>query len=246
MKERHIIPGTPEWHARRREGVGGSDIPALCGVSPWATYEDVWRDKRGVAREGASGDGEVRKASLMAAAARGTFMEPHVVQRSAEELGVGIRPGNEFVRHPRWDEGVAIQGNSDGHLTWQGSETIFEAKTTAVGSYASRFYLGGRPSVDHWLQCHTYFSVFPKAEYAIIGCVVGPSDPSVWTPSCGTLRLIGFAPDRGAQAMIEKVVSKFWPTVRGDGACPEIPRDSFRRLARSLRGAWQRAHYEVL
>lgn len=38
-----------EWHAWRAAGIGGSDIAAICGLSPWATPYSVWADKVGVA-----------------------------------------------------------------------------------------------------------------------------------------------------------------------------------------------------
>jgi predicted phage-related endonuclease len=38
-----------EWLAARRLGIGGSDIGALLGASPWSTPLDVWADKTGQA-----------------------------------------------------------------------------------------------------------------------------------------------------------------------------------------------------
>lgn len=37
-----------EWLEARRLGVGGSDVPAILGLSPWRTAMDVWAEKRGV------------------------------------------------------------------------------------------------------------------------------------------------------------------------------------------------------
>lgn len=36
-----------DWLAWRREGVGGSDVAAVAGLSPWATPLSVWLDKTG-------------------------------------------------------------------------------------------------------------------------------------------------------------------------------------------------------
>ena len=36
-----------DWLALRRMGVGGSDVAAICGVSPWSTPLKVWKDKTG-------------------------------------------------------------------------------------------------------------------------------------------------------------------------------------------------------
>jgi putative phage-type endonuclease len=36
-----------DWLAWRQNGIGGSDIAAVCGLSPWATPMTVWLDKTG-------------------------------------------------------------------------------------------------------------------------------------------------------------------------------------------------------
>jgi hypothetical protein len=36
-----------EWHAARKKGLGGSDIAAVMGVSPWQSPMDVWMSKTG-------------------------------------------------------------------------------------------------------------------------------------------------------------------------------------------------------
>ena len=38
---------SPEWHARRKKGIGGSDSAAVLGVSPWKSPYEVWEDKTG-------------------------------------------------------------------------------------------------------------------------------------------------------------------------------------------------------
>ena len=34
-----------EWLARRRSGIGGSDVAAVLGLSPWKSPRQVWLDK---------------------------------------------------------------------------------------------------------------------------------------------------------------------------------------------------------
>jgi putative phage-type endonuclease len=45
---------TPEQHAVRRQGIGGSEIAAVCGLNPWSKPIDVWLVKRGVAESSSS------------------------------------------------------------------------------------------------------------------------------------------------------------------------------------------------
>ncbi|HEX5567415.1 MAG TPA: YqaJ viral recombinase family protein [Streptomyces sp.] len=40
-------PGTPEWHAARANGVGGSEIAAVLGISPYESPFSLWHRKRG-------------------------------------------------------------------------------------------------------------------------------------------------------------------------------------------------------
>lgn len=45
MKIINFEQRTPEWTRWRTEGIGGSDIAAICGVSPFKTSLDVYNDK---------------------------------------------------------------------------------------------------------------------------------------------------------------------------------------------------------
>lgn len=47
--------GTPEevsaqWHAAREKGIGGSDVAAVMGLSPWRSPYEVWCEKTGLAQ----------------------------------------------------------------------------------------------------------------------------------------------------------------------------------------------------
>ena len=46
------------WLAERRSGIGGSDIAAILGLSPWKTAVDVWLDKTGQREDDTVGDAE--------------------------------------------------------------------------------------------------------------------------------------------------------------------------------------------
>lgn len=40
--------GSPEWHAARAHGVGGSEIAAILGLSPWESRFSLWHRKAGM------------------------------------------------------------------------------------------------------------------------------------------------------------------------------------------------------
>jgi putative phage-type endonuclease len=41
-------PGSPEWHAARANGIGGSEISAVIGLSPFESAFSLWHRKRGL------------------------------------------------------------------------------------------------------------------------------------------------------------------------------------------------------
>ncbi|MFE7485547.1 YqaJ viral recombinase family protein [Streptomyces sp. NPDC057552] len=43
----HFEPGTPEWHAARANGIGGSEIAAVLGISPHESRFSLWHRKQG-------------------------------------------------------------------------------------------------------------------------------------------------------------------------------------------------------
>lgn len=43
----HWEPGTPDWHAARADGLGGSEVPAAMGLSPFESPFSLWHRKAG-------------------------------------------------------------------------------------------------------------------------------------------------------------------------------------------------------
>jgi putative phage-type endonuclease len=41
-------PGSTEWHAARAGRVGGSDIAAILGLSPWTSQFSLWHERKGL------------------------------------------------------------------------------------------------------------------------------------------------------------------------------------------------------
>jgi putative phage-type endonuclease len=44
----YFEPGSEEWHAARRDGVGGSEIAAVMGLSPYESRFSLWHRKQGL------------------------------------------------------------------------------------------------------------------------------------------------------------------------------------------------------
>jgi putative phage-type endonuclease len=47
-----LVPGTPEWLAARKDRLGGSEVAAALGLSPWCSPFTLWHRKRGLVGPG--------------------------------------------------------------------------------------------------------------------------------------------------------------------------------------------------
>ena len=108
--------GTPEWHAERRTGLGGSDIAAVCGLSRFRGPFDVYADKTGQA------------APLVDTPALywGRVLEEVVAREWSKRHGQRIRRRAAMVRHPAESWMYA-------HLDFDipGTDGVLEIKTAA-------------------------------------------------------------------------------------------------------------------
>lgn len=108
----HFEPGTPEWHAARANGIGGSEIAAVLGLSPYESRFSLWHRKKGLI-------GPVEESEEMY---WGKEHEPAICRRFARdhpELPVTLAP---TYCHPDRPWQIA---NPDRHA----GPDLFEAKT---------------------------------------------------------------------------------------------------------------------
>jgi putative phage-type endonuclease len=75
-----IIQSKEDWHAQRAQGVGGSDIAAICGEDTYRTPLDVYLDKIG---EGVPFEGNKFTEA-------GTVLEPVVAQWFTQKTGIEL------------------------------------------------------------------------------------------------------------------------------------------------------------
>jgi putative phage-type endonuclease len=99
-----------EWLANRRSGIGGSDIAAILGLSPWKTAVDVWLDKTGQSTEDAIGNAE--------AVRWGALLEDVVAREYAERTDRTVQRIKRILRHPLHEFAI---GNIDRAVVRKGS-----------------------------------------------------------------------------------------------------------------------------
>jgi len=103
-----------EFLARRKTGLGGSDVAAVLGLSPWRTAVDVWLDKTGRTQ-----DGEMNEAMFW-----GTVLEDVVARHYAKTEIRKVQRIGEMMRHPR---NAWMLANIDRAIVAPGSRARFDA-----------------------------------------------------------------------------------------------------------------------
>lgn len=78
------------WLEERRKGIGGSDVAAIMGLSPWKTAYQVYQDKRG----------EVKDFEGSAVMDWGKRMEPAIRQWYSDQTGRSVRLPDKILYHP--------------------------------------------------------------------------------------------------------------------------------------------------
>lgn len=120
-----------DWLALRQSGIGGSDIAAIIGVSPYATAYDIYQSKTQ----------PLSDEDMNEFAYWGTVLEDTVAREFSKRSGLKIQNVNYLMRHPTHRFAIAnidravvnrdIAGNvryKDGKLT---TDQIVEIKTAS-------------------------------------------------------------------------------------------------------------------
>ena len=124
-----------EWLARRKSGIGGSDMAAILGISPWRTPLNVWLDKTGRAAD--------QPPTLSQEI--GNYLEPLAAKKYEEETGRRVRKCNVLLKGA--EDGDVRIGNvdrlcfcEDGKLPWRKNlgvvtDRALEIKTTKMDEW---------------------------------------------------------------------------------------------------------------
>ena len=93
MKIYNAKYGTPEWHAFRKSGVGGSEVAAALGLSKWKTPYQLWLEKTT----------DVEPLEDNWNLLRGRALEPALRQEYANVTEREVSVINGFVLHDKYD-----------------------------------------------------------------------------------------------------------------------------------------------
>jgi putative phage-type endonuclease len=208
-----------EWLKDRMSGIGGSDAPAVMGMSKWKTPLDVFLEKRGEAPEVL--DSEPMK--------WGRLLEPIVRQEYAERSGQVVRLApNEVIRAPHLPfmlctpDGVTENGR------------LYEGKCARTSEG------WGEPGTDEIPEAYLiqvqHSLIVTKLSVADVAVLIGGSD----------FRVYEVPADPELQELIVDVESAFWRDVMaGEPPAPQTVEDAQRRFRDVRPGSERTATHEI-
>lgn len=130
--------GSEEWRAHRNEKVGGSDVAAIVGLSPWVSPYTLWCERKGL----------VEPQETNQAMTWGTRLEPVIVEAFIDahpDLFVKYVPGAVYA-HPDRDWQVASPDALIYGDDWAQPTTGLEVKT-------ARYADGWADGVPAYYEC---------------------------------------------------------------------------------------------
>ena len=216
-----------DFLAARRTGIGGSDIGAILGLSPWRTPYDVFLEKT-------SPDITPKESDSMY---WGTVLEDVVASEYQIRTGRRVQRVRQTMRHPEYDFAIAnidravIVPEIAGNVRWKNgkltTDRILECKT-ANGFAASEW---GEPGTDfvpdsYLCQCQWYLGI-TDTQVADLAVLIGGNDYRTFT--------IERDPELFAD-MIE-AAGTFWKNCRkGIAPDPATVQDAARKWPRHIAG----------
>jgi putative phage-type endonuclease len=159
-----------EWLEARKQGIGGSDVAAVLGLSPWKTPVDIWLDKTNQ-----TPDAEPNEAMYW-----GTVLEDVVAAEYAKRNNVKVQRITESLVHPLYpwarasiDRAVITPGSrarfANGELL--GTEGLLECKT--VNAYGAGDWIGeGELPVYYTAQVMWYMAI-TGAPWCDVAALIG-------------------------------------------------------------------------
>lgn len=153
-----------DWLEYRRQGIGGSDVAAVMGVSPFATLRDLYNDKCGITDAILTEDNWVAKEV-------GHRLEDLVAKIFAYKTGYKVFAVRKLFRHPHYS---FMQANVDFFVELpDGSIAILECKTSNYNC-KDKWNDGAVPVNYEW-QCRHYMAVM-NLNCAYIACLYGNNE----------------------------------------------------------------------
>lgn len=144
-----------QWLGIRKQGLGGSDAAAVCGLNPYRSPVAVWADKT------AEGPTEIPDTEAMRV---GRDLEQYVASRFTEVTGKKVRRKNAIMQS---EDHPFMLANVDRVIV--GENALLECKTTSP--YNADQWADGKCPESYEIQCHHYMAV-TGAEKVYLACLI--------------------------------------------------------------------------
>ena len=160
--------GSPEWHAVRAEGVGGSEVGTICGLNKWESAFTLWAKKSGKISDQIPQSEPMEWGSRLESVILDKFVESH------PELEVWSEAGSWRNEYDSW-----AHANPDGiYRREDGSYGIIEIKTAAYPDdwqIGAQGVLGASSGVPRYYltQVQHYLRVFGFKEAIVCALFTG-------------------------------------------------------------------------
>lgn len=135
-------PTRAEWLELRKTGIGGSDVAAIFGLSPWKSPMELFAEKTG----------QMPEKKQTWAMTRGIALEEPLARWFSETYGVKVWRKNGLIRHP---EHTWMVANIDRRVV--GQKIGVECKTASP--FAFEKWANGDAPIDYVMQCQHYMAV---------------------------------------------------------------------------------------
>jgi putative phage-type endonuclease len=207
-----------EWLDERTSGIGGSDIGAIMGHSPWASAVTVWAEKMNLyAKE------------VTPAMERGKLLEPCVLDAYKEKrcLDVYYRPDSFFQS----TQSPIFRSSVDGLA--ESEKIVVEIKTSRHG----RKYWGkpGTNDVPDYVRAQVQWAMGvlgPEWKTVEIAAFFGEAEPEICLPEIYRIQR-----DDEHIAEMQKAALDFWRKIEAE-KCPE-PRDGLKETMKALTAVYR-------
>lgn len=174
-----------EFLARRRSGIGGSDIAAICGLSPWRTAVDVYIDKT------AEMPAEVDSMPVGAGSQLwwGSQLEATIGRAYALATGRRIRRCNVQLSHPEMPH---LIGNvdflcfcEDGRTPWTRSKGVRTTRAVEIKNVrypSEQWGPDGSDEIPAYYQAQVqwYMGLMPTVEVVDLCALFGGSELRIY------------------------------------------------------------------
>lgn len=200
-----------EWLEQRRQGIGGSDVAAVLGISKYKSPIALWLEKTGMV--------ESEDISDVEAVYWGTTLEDVVAREFERRTGKRVKRKNAMLFHP---EHPFMLANVDRLVV--GEKAGMECKT--AGIYQADKWDGDEIPDAYFLQCQHYMAVTGFKKWYIAVLIAGQR--FIWKEIAREDNLIKAIVDQEA-AFWRLVENRIRPEVDGSEASAKVLKEMLPR-----------------